>query len=172
MSVDYPIGKGESGMSVVGILGTTHDEDFRVRYHYPLSLLKELIVEFQPDVICGEVLPENWAAYQTKGVEAGYVGESEYHEVIFPLVQDRGIEFEPIDWYEEDNWQDPFDLYPKDKDSLERQLDEWDEQIRATWDCGSIPFNCPDYDRLAKKKYDWLYQLNPEVQNVQWICRN
>lgn len=159
-------------MSVIGLLGTTHNEGFRERYHYPLSLLRELILEFEPDIICGEVLPENWVAYQTKDAEVGYVGESEYNEVISPLVQDTGIRFEPIDWYEEDVWQDPFDLYPDDKESLEKQLDDWDEKIRATWNRGHIPFNSPEYDRLAKEKYDWLYQLNPDVQNVQWVCRN
>lgn len=159
-------------MSVIGLLGTTHDEDFRRRYRYPLSLLRELILEFQPDTICGEVLPENWVAYQASGDQAEYVGESEYHKVIFPLVRESGLIFEPIDWYEEDIWRDPFDLYPDYKDSLKKQLDDWDEKIRATCNQGRIPFNCGEYDRLAKEKYDWLYELNPEVQNVQWVCRN
>ncbi|MHB1954979.1 MAG: hypothetical protein ACYCOU_14680, partial [Sulfobacillus sp.] len=42
---------------VVGILGVTHDPQIQAKYQYPLSLMEELIQEFAPDVICGEVHP-------------------------------------------------------------------------------------------------------------------
>ena len=62
--------------------------------------------------------------------------------------------------------------FRRNERNKERQLEDWDEKIRSTWDCGAIPFNSLEYDRLAKAKYDWLYQLNPVVQNVQWVSRN
>jgi hypothetical protein len=50
-------------LTVVGILGMTHDEELQKKYRYPLTLLKELILDFNPDVICGEVHPQSWKPY-------------------------------------------------------------------------------------------------------------
>jgi hypothetical protein len=44
-------------MTVVGILGLNHNDEMRNKYNLTLDLIKELILEFNPDVICGEVTP-------------------------------------------------------------------------------------------------------------------
>lgn len=49
--------------TVVGILGMTHDENLQMKYDFPLSLVKEIILEFNPHVICGEVHPLSWELY-------------------------------------------------------------------------------------------------------------
>lgn len=165
-------------LTTLGILGTTHDPDLRIRYHYPLQLLEDAILKFNPDVVCGEVLPESWSLIQedpTYNADNFIEPASEYYDLIFPLCRSKNIEFIPIDWCELDVWFDfdPFVKFPKDKqDELERQLNQWDENIRSTWDKSPIPFNSDAYDTLAKEKYDWLYSINPKSQYVQWICRN
>jgi hypothetical protein len=165
-------------MTVLGILGTTHDPEFRIRYHFPLKLLEDVILKFNPDVICGEVLPESWALIQqdaTYNTDDLIKPASEYYELIFPLCLQNDIEFVPIDWCELDIWFDfdPFVTFPVEKqDQLERQLKEWDEKIRSSWDKGCIPFNSNAYDTLARAKYEWLHSINPVAQNLQWVCRN
>lgn len=91
-------------MAVVGILGMTHDEEMQRKYHFPLSLLEELIEEFNPDVICGEVHPSSWDLYLNTGEPSGILGETqnEYPHLIFPICQEKGIEFVPVNWFEED----------------------------------------------------------------------
>lgn len=165
-------------MTVIGVLGTTHDPALRARYHYPLSLLKDAITAFRPDVICGEVMPESWPRLQE---DPRYTAEdfieppSEYDELIFPLCRERGIEFVPIDWCELDVWGnfDPLEPYSSDaRPALEARLAEWDDRIRATWDQSAIPFNSQAYDDLARAKYEWIASINPVAAMVQWTSRN
>ncbi|WP_253806022.1 hypothetical protein [Paenibacillus sp. Cedars] len=89
-------------MTTVGILGVTHDEGLRQKYNLTLDVIKELILEFEPDVICGEVLPSSWKQYQQDRSHRGYWGEpaSEYWDLIFPLCEEKKYEFVPMDWVE------------------------------------------------------------------------
>ncbi|CAG7633618.1 hypothetical protein ACFQI7_18420 [Paenibacillus allorhizosphaerae] len=89
-------------MTTLGILGVTHDNDLRVKYGLTLDFIKELILEFHPDVICGEVLPESWERYMADKTYKQYWGmpASEYWELIFPLCEEHGIPFVPVDWAE------------------------------------------------------------------------
>jgi hypothetical protein len=48
-------------MTTVGILGVMHDDETRRKYNLGLGVIEELIMEFHPDVICGEVLPGSWS---------------------------------------------------------------------------------------------------------------
>ena len=81
-----------------------------------MERMRELIIEFNPDVICGEVLPVSWEKYTHRG----YWGEpaSEYWDLIFPLCEELNIDFVPIDWVELDVWMD-FDPF-KNHNELQR----------------------------------------------------
>src|SRR5689334_11019837 len=102
-------------MTTVGILGTIHNEQLRERYNSTLTLYREFITAFNPDIICGEVHPHSWLKYLNNRNDKGYWGEpaSEYWELIFPICEERGIDFVPIDWFELDVWNnfDPFNGY-------------------------------------------------------------
>lgn len=169
-------GLAEFMRTVVGILGVTHDPILQAQYHYPLALMEELIQEFSPQVICGEVHPKSWSLYLEKGNGAGILGETqgEYSQLIFPLCQNRGIEFVPIDWFEEDLFQmGPFDGFDAaTQTQLREDLAGWNCRQRLTWDRGPIPFNCPDYDVVTEEMYEWLHHVNPEVQTIQWNVRH
>ncbi|MGM7685274.1 hypothetical protein ACSVDA_24530 [Cytobacillus sp. Hm23] len=54
-------------MTTVGVLGITHEEEWQEKYHLLLSLIEELLNEFNPDVICGEVHPDSWDLYIREG---------------------------------------------------------------------------------------------------------
>jgi hypothetical protein len=78
-------------LATLGNLGTTHDPAYRVRYHYPL-VLRDLILEFNPSVICGEVHPTIWERCRRYGQYEDYWGSpaSEYWDLVFPLDDERG----------------------------------------------------------------------------------
>ncbi|MBA2936947.1 hypothetical protein HZF08_01360 [Paenibacillus sp. CGMCC 1.16610] len=164
-------------MSTVGILGVVHDNKLRKRYHLTLEIIKELILEFNPDVICGEVLPDSWEKYKTDPTHRGYWGEpaSEYWDLIFPLCEEFKVDFVPIDWVELDVWMD-FDPF-KNHSELQRSAliaasEQWFQRQLSTWNSSAIPFNSLEYDDITKQKYKWLEQINPESHIFRWECRH
>ncbi|OPH62147.1 hypothetical protein BC351_02645 [Paenibacillus ferrarius] len=164
-------------MSTVGILGVIHDNELRKRYHLTLELIKELILEFKPDVICGEVLPDSWEKYKTDSTHRGYWGEpaSEYWDLIFPLCEELKYEFVPIDWVELDVWMDfdPFKNYSEvQRSALNAESEQWFQKQLSTWNSSAIPFNSLEYDNITKQKYTWLEQINPESHVFRWECRH
>ena len=66
---------------MVGILGVTHDPEMQETFQYPLSLMQELIQEFAPDVICGEVHSQSWRLYRETGHPYGVL-EKRHHNRI------------------------------------------------------------------------------------------
>lgn len=164
-------------MTTAGILGVMHDDETRRKYNLGLDVIGELILEFQPDVICGEVLPGSWERYKHNRNDRGYWGEpaSEYWELVFPLCEAKCIVFSPIDWGELDVWNDfdPFLLYDEPhRKELRDEMDRWFEKQLATWKAGAIPFNSPEYDAIARAKYEWLERLNPKAHLFRWVCRH
>jgi hypothetical protein len=163
-------------MTIVGILGMNHDEDMQKKYNFPLSLVKELITAFNPDVICGEVHPLSWQLYLNEGKPGGILGETqnEYPNLIFPLCEEKGIEFVPVNWFEEDVFDEgPFDKYDSEvKMTLENKLLRWKKEQLLLWNKGNIPFNSFEYDALTKEMYEWLHIINPDVQNIEWNARH
>jgi hypothetical protein len=141
-----------------------------------LSLLKELILEFKPDVICGEVHPKSWDLYLKPGELYGFSGETqpEYPDLIFPLCKEIGINFVPINWFEEDVFEeDPFDKFDLNtKVQLEKELVIWNNKQLSNWNKGKIPLNSFEYDEITKEMYNWLYNVNPDVQDIVWNSRH
>ena len=163
-------------MTVLGILGMTHDEELQKKLNFKLSYLKELILDFNPDVICGEVHPRSWELYIKTGEPFGLLGETqaEYPKLIFPLCEEHGIEFVPINWFEEDVFEEePFDKFDSNtKVQLEERLDKWKYQQLSKWNAGAIPLNSAEYDDITEEMYNWLHTINPEIQNIVWNARN
>ncbi|OHX31119.1 hypothetical protein [Bacillus mycoides] len=162
-------------MTVVGILGMVHDEDWQEKYQFPLSLVKELILEFKPDVICGEVHPDSWELYLQEGNPRGIYEETqnEYPNLIFPLCEEYTIKFVPINWFEFDVFKGRFDNVPiETRKQLESQLLKLTEEQLSSFDKGTIPFNSVEYDQITKEKYEWLHRVNPDVENINWNARH
>ena len=163
-------------LTVVGILGVTHDPEMQEKYHYPLALMQELIQKFAPDVICGEVHPESWRLYRDAGRPYGVLEEvqEEYPALIYPYCESHGVEFVPVNWFEPDVFEaGPFDRFDAEtRQHLEQELLAWNRQQMATWSRGRIPFNSSAYDGVTERMYAWLETINPAVQNIQWNARH
>lgn len=143
-------------MTTVGILGVVHDQELRQKYNFTLDLIKELILKFNPNVICGEVLPTSWEHYRKDSNYRGYWGEppSEYWELIFPLCEEMKYDFEPIDWVELDVWGnfDPFFKFKEQqRNELNAEQDRWFEKQFSSLDSNAIPFNSFEYDKVTKQ---------------------
>ncbi|WP_145407607.1 hypothetical protein [Paenibacillus xylanexedens] len=164
-------------MTVVGILGVVHDDELRIRHHLTLDIIKELILDFDPDVICGEVLPTSFEKYTINPAEKGYWGEppSEYYDLIFPLCEEQNYTFVPIDWVELDVWNDfdPLRNYTdSQKEELEHEFENWWQKQLAASSQGAIPFNNKAFDDVTKLKYHWIAQLDTRSHAVRWECRH
>lgn len=154
-----------------------HNEAMRQKYNCTLEFYKKLILEFSPDVICGEVHPSSWELYLKDTTYKGYRGEpaSEYWELIFPLIEENNIEFIPVDWFELDIWSNfaPFINFTEaQSNDLKQKLSELEEKAKFIGSQCPIPFNSLEYDEFTKQRYNWLYQVSPDSTNVHWICRN
>lgn len=162
-------------MDTVGILGTIHgDEDFRFEKGYTLDMMKAIILEFKPDIICGEVRPEDYDKYCNDKSYEGYLGPSEYRKLIIPFCESEGIEFVPVDWYEDDmiGWDYMRNYNEAEKEKFEKDLERIYEEI---WDVGRksiIPMNSFELDVIIRKKQEWFSSLDPTMHNIYWVARN
>lgn len=162
-------------MNILGILGTIHgDDSFRLQIGYTLKMMKEVIAEFKPDIICGEVRPEDWDKYLKNKSYDGYLGPSEYRGLIIPYCESEGIEFIPIDWFEDDmvnlDYMRNYDEHQQEK--LMKELEIMYEKI---WDIGSnslLPMNSFELDEIIRQKQECLNSLDPLIHNIYWIARN
>jgi len=164
-------------MEVVGILGVVHDEELRVQHHLTLETIERLIVDFDPDVICGEVLPSSFEKYKKEPANRGYWGEppSEYYDLIFPLCEEKKIKFVPMDWVELDVWNDfdPLRSYTgSEKEQLENEMERWWHKQLAASGKGAIPFNTEAFDHVTRLKYQWLKKLDQKAHAIRWECRH
>lgn len=161
-------------MSVIGILGTVHDEKMREESNYSLEKIGGLIEAFNPDIICGEVRPEDWEKYCDNNEYEGYLGPNEYRRLIIPLCEKKGIKFVPVDWFENDLMNQ--DCFKGKSDSeikiLEKEIETLIENFWKVAKESEVPFNSLDFNNIVEKKHEFLQRVNPKVENLYWVCRN
>lgn len=161
-------------MSVLGILGTVHNDEMRKDYNYSLEKMRKIIEQFNPDIICGEIRPEDWKKHCNNHEYEGYLGPSEYRKLIIPLCENKNIKFVPIDWFEDDM----VDMdYFEGKSELEvKGIEKEFETIMNDYMKAAkksiIPFNSLEFNRIVERKQDFQNTINPEIHNVYWTCRN
>lgn len=162
-------------MNIVGILGTIHgDDSFRMQKGYTLEMMKEAIVDFNPDIICGEARPEDWDKYCKDKNYSGYLGPGEYRDFIIPYCENENIEFIPVDWYENDmvDWDYMRNYSESQKEKFIKDLEIMYEKM---WDIGKkslLPMNSFELDEMIIKKQNWFNSLDPVIHNVYWVARN
>jgi hypothetical protein len=161
-------------MTVVGILGTLHSDDMRKDFNYPLEKMREVIEFFKPDIICGEVRPEDWQKYYEDRNYEGYLGPSEYRKLIVPLCEEKGIKFVPIDWFEDDLIH--LDYFQgkstSEIDEIEKEFNSIMDVYMETGQSSALPFNSLDFNNIVEKKQAFQEMINPLVHNICWTCRN
>lgn len=162
-------------MGVIGILGTIHgEESFREELGYTLEVMKQAIIEFNPDIICGEVRPEDWDKYCSDNNYSGYLGPTEYRRMIIPYCESKGIQFIPVDWYEEDMISMDY-LRNYSEFQRNKLIKELEELYKKIWDVGkksTLPLNSFEFNKIIVKKQEWLGSLEPTIHNIYWIARN
>lgn len=175
-------------MTVVGILGVNHNDEVRNQYGLPLTLIRELLQEFKPDVICGEVTPFTWDLISRGVVHQAYGSgsdpafkpfwnepASEYWALLFPYCKQYNVEFVPIDWLENDVWlgfEPSSVLSLSEKQQFDLELSAWDAKQLAACNQGELAFNTHVLDQITRGKYDWLQQVNPEAHIFRWTNRH
>ena len=161
-------------MSVLGILGTIHSEEMRKEFNYSLDEMEELIEWFKPDIICGEIRPEDWQKYRDNNEYEGYLGPNEYRKLIIPLCEKNDIKFIPVDWFEDDiiNMDYFRGKSEKEVNDLEKQFESIMTVYMEVAKKSIIPFNSLDFNSIVEKKQDFQNSINDDVHNVYWTCRN
>lgn len=126
---------------------------------------------FQPDVVCGEVRPEDWESGEKKY-------PAEYDRYIFAYCKEHSIPFIPCDyWTMED-----YELTQKEGDILEAALPDgsergkqWEAMMQAFMEAGlqsDIPFNSVEFNGIARRKHELQGAYSPETHQATWINRN
>lgn len=161
-------------MSVLGLLGTVHTDEMRKEFNYSLELMRDSINKFRPDIICGEIRPEDWQKYYNNKNYSGYLGPSEYRSLIISLCEEKDIEFIPVDWFTEDL--EKMDYF-SGKSDIEREkiMNEYGIIMNDYINIGrksTIPFNSFEFNNIVENKQNFQQSINPEVHNIYWIRRN
>lgn len=162
-------------MGAIGILGTIHNDlEYRKKLGYPIEIMEEAIKDFMPDVICGEVRPEDYEEYCKDKNYDGYLGPFEYRNLIIPLCEKHGIQFVPVDWFERD-----LIKYSFDGEFSEIEQKEYEEQIYKIYDDifkiaqqSEIPFNSFEFNEIVKQKQKFQEEKEPINSIVNWTTRN
>ncbi len=161
-------------MSILGILGTIHNDEMRKDYNYSLEKMAEIIEDFKPDIICGEVRPEDWNKYLENKNYEGYLGPSEYRKMIIPFCEEKKIRFIPVDWFEDDLVELDY-FFGKSENEIKQlnlQLDAFIDDFLKAAKKSKIPFNSLKFNRVIEKKQNFQNKINPVVHNIYWIARN
>lgn len=161
-------------MGIVGILGTVHNENMKSNYNYPLEFLENVIMEFSPQIICGQVRPEDWDTYCNDKNSNVYLGHDEYRKLIIPLCERENIDFEPIDWFE---WDIIKAEYGRDCDKIAKDVLKFgsskiDSVINEIGSKCPIPYNSISLNELVKHKQQFKGGVDPVVHNIYWTARN
>ena len=160
-------------MTIIGVLGSVHSEKMREEHKYPLSLLKKVILDFKPDIICAEIRPEDWKKHLADSNYTGYLGPNEYRNLILPLCKEHKIDLVPVDWYEDDMVGMQYRDGQSDEDIAEYEKELKDIMTRF-WDAASsnLPFNSNKFNRVVEEKQDLQKNLNEPMHRIYWELRN
>lgn len=161
-------------MSVLGIFGTMHSEEIRANSNFDLEAYEALIMDFSPDIICGEVRPEDWESHLKDESYTGYLGPNEYRKLILPLCEREAIQFVPIDWFDDECLSlDYFEgMTQKRKQEIEAEFSKLTEHYISLGQSSEIPFNSIAFNEYIERKQDFQHTINPEVHKIYWTKRN
>lgn len=162
-------------MTTVGVLGSIHKFHKDLEYEYSLKDLREIIIDFRPDIICGEVRIKDWMRYKKDRGYEGYLGPMEYLELIIPLCEEKEIEFIPVDWFEDDLVQEGdffFNKSEKEIDLYESKMSGIMKEYFLVGKQSELSFNSHEFNELVEKKQEIQRDFNPEFHNITWRIRN
>lgn len=159
-------------MTNIGIFSSLHGGR-ELLDHYKWDDQKAIAAfdRFKPDIVCGEVRPED-----LENGEKKY--PIEYDRYIFDYCKSRNIPFVPCDyWTMED-----YELTQKEGDVLEAALPDgsegakqWEAMMQDFWESGlksEIPFNSVEFNNIARHKHELQNTYSPDAHRQTWAERN
>lgn len=158
-------------MTKIGVFSSVHGGQIMEACRWDDQKAIAAFDRFRPDVVCGEVRPEDW-----EGGEKRYPGE--YDRYIFDYCKSRGVPFVPCDYWTEEDYQRTL----KESDILEAKLPDGSEEAQR-WDAimdqfmqagleSAIPFNSTAFNDIARRKHEMQGSLSPETHQSTWAERN
>lgn len=147
--------------TTVGLYGSVHNPDFLKKRGWDEDKIRRLFIDFCPDIICGEVRPEDYIKTE------GYRGPGEYRRFIFDLCSDYNITFCPCDSFDELtlSLNEDFDeTAPRWTDIMERYM--------AAGYASTLPFNSEEYNKVVREKQDYQEKAAPQAHRIIWDRRN
>lgn len=149
----------------VGLFASVHSSEVLADCNYSEHKITKLFDEFQPDIICGEVRKEDYEN------NAAYQGPGEYRRYIFKYCKDRGIQFEPCDWFDKQTIY-ANNLLSKEDFQYTKEYALIMDEYMVSGKKSTVPFNSDEYNNVVRKKQDFQKKSNPQIHKIVWEERN
>lgn len=147
--------------TTVGLYGSVHNPEFLEKRGWNEDKIRRLFIDFNPDIICGEVRPEDYIKTE------GYRGPGEYRRFIFDLCTDYNITFCPCDSFDELTLSVSEDF----DETAPRWTDIMDRYMAAGYS-GRLPFNSDAFNDIVREKQNYQKTASPEAHEIVWERRN
>ena len=125
--------------TMVVIVGTIHLGG--KQFHSYTKALRQIITEVSPDVICGEVSPEQLSGKKTLN------SKPEYQEVIMPWSRQNGIEVIPLE---------PGDSHPIRRNFAEKEKERWNRVKSGEFGSHLADYHDKLWDRISRNMEETL----------------
>jgi len=159
---------------MIGILGAIHSDEMREEFNYSLERMKEIIDDFKPDIICGEVRLSDYTKYLDDESYNGYLGPNEYGRLILPYCKERNVMFVPIDHYEDESvgisYEDNKSM--EEIAAFEKSFKKIMEEYLSYGHSSKLAFNSLRFNDFIRNKQLLQKLFNEDVHQVYWEQRN
>lgn len=159
---------------MIGILGSMHTDEMRQKFNFSLDQMRDVILRFRPDIICGEIREIDFLNYANDQSYGGYLGPSEYKQLILNLCLQENIEFFPVDWFDDELSNIDFDegKSKEDIDIFGEKMGQIINQFIQVGASSELPFNSIEFNHVAREKQELQRAYQPKLQSITWDKRN
>jgi len=147
--------------TTVGLYSSVHNPEFLEKRDWNEDMIRRLFTDFNPDIICGEVRPEDYIKTE------GYRGPGEYRRFIFNLCSDYNIAFCPCDSFDE--------LTLSANEDFDETAPRWTDIMERYMTAGyssTLPFNSDKFNDIVREKQNYQKAVSPDAHEIVWERRN
>ena len=151
----------------IGLLAMVHNPGLLLECGWDDNKIISLIDQFNPDIICGEVRPEDYES------NSSYQGPNEYKRFIFDYCKRKNIQFAPCDWFSEETIAaNQIDEMANANEGLLSSYNDIVEKYVEVGKNSEIPFNCNEFNNLVRNKQEIQKKANAKIHKLVWTDRN